>query len=120
MEEELGRLVREAQKGNTAAFSAIMNEHKEKLYRMAYSYFKNEQDALEAVQETAYRALKKIKQIKEPRYIGTWIVRILLNYCADEIKRKKRTIPLDHLAILQPEEDRSSRSTDNKILWLSN
>ena len=53
-------------------------------------YLGNEADALEAVDETVYRALKGLKQLRQPEYFDTWITRILLNECYRELHRKKR------------------------------
>lgn len=49
-----------------------MTIHKEALYRTAYAFLKNEQDALEALQEITARAYQKIQTLKEPRYVKTW------------------------------------------------
>lgn len=77
-------------KGDDNAFYTLIDRNKEKLYRIAFTYFKNEVDSLEAVQETTYRAYKNIKKLKEPQYFDTWLVRILINYCIDELKRRNR------------------------------
>lgn len=79
-----------AQKGDAEAFAALMEMHQSRLYRIAYAYLHNEGDALEAIQESTYRAYRKLKKLKEPSYFATWLIRILLNYCADERKRKSR------------------------------
>src|SRR5690606_15112558 len=50
------------------------------------------QDALEAIQEVTFRAYKNIKKVREPNYFSTWLTRIMINYCNDELKRKKRFI----------------------------
>ncbi|WP_261179725.1 sigma factor [Anaerobacillus sp. CMMVII] len=41
-----------------------MQKHKEQLYRIAYSYLKNETDALEAIQELTFRAYKQLKSYR--------------------------------------------------------
>lgn len=86
--------VHAAMKGNDEAFYELMQLHKEKLYRIALSYMKNEHDALEAVQETTCRAYSKLGKLKEPDYFGTWLVRIMLNYCIDELKAHNRRAAL--------------------------
>ena len=45
----------------------------EKLYRLAFSYVKNEQDAMDVVQESVYKAMKNASQIKEKKYIKALI-----------------------------------------------
>lgn len=92
MEDE--KLVKAAIKGDDEAFYQIINEHKDRLYRIAYSYLSNKHDALEAVQETTYRAYVNIHKLKQPQYVSTWVIRILINYCTDEYKRKGKTTVL--------------------------
>ncbi|WP_256761635.1 sigma-70 family RNA polymerase sigma factor [Cohnella sp. WQ 127256] len=79
-----------AKRGDDAAFYSLIMQHREKMYRIAYTYLKNETDALEAVQEATCRAYMQIRKLKEPSYFGSWLIRILMNYCADEVKRRAR------------------------------
>ncbi|QHS24600.1 sigma-70 family RNA polymerase sigma factor [Virgibacillus sp. MSP4-1] len=67
-----------------------MTRYKTDLYKTALAYFKNENDAIEAVQEVTFRAYRKIKTLKEPAYFKTWIIRIMINYCNDQLRKKKR------------------------------
>jgi RNA polymerase sigma factor (sigma-70 family) len=101
---ETDALIRAACRGDEEVFTALIEEHKAKLYRIAYAHFKNEQDSLEALQETDYRAFKGIRKFKDPQYFSTWITRILLNYCADELKRRGRTIAGDLTHSADPSE----------------
>lgn len=88
MDHEL--LVQSAKKGDDKAFYQLIESNKIKLYKIAYSYLKNETDSLEAIQEVTYRAYVKIKTLKKPEYFQTWLIRIMLNYCNDELKKKSR------------------------------
>lgn len=54
------RTVRKAQRGNDKAFLKLFQQYEEDLYRIAYVYVKNKDDALDVVQETAYLSFKKI------------------------------------------------------------
>lgn len=76
--------------GDDESFLIVMQQHKEALYRTALAFLKNEHDALEAIQEVTYRAYKKIHSVKEPTYMKTWLTRIMMNYCQDQLKKKKR------------------------------
>ena len=66
---------------------------KTRLYRTAYLYLGSEADALEAVDETVYRALRRLKQLQTPALFETWITRILINTCQDELRRRRRFHP---------------------------
>ncbi|HSI66064.1 MAG TPA: sigma-70 family RNA polymerase sigma factor [Planococcus sp. (in: firmicutes)] len=85
-------VARKAIEGDEEAFVALMNIHKEALLRTALAFLKNDHDALEALQETTYRAFKKIHTLKEPAYAKTWLIRITINYCQDQLKKDKRYV----------------------------
>ena len=59
----------------------------QKYYRMAYSYVRNESDAMDVVQEASYKAIYNCEKLRNPEYVDTWIGRIVIN-CAKEILRK--------------------------------
>lgn len=61
----------------------------EQLYRLAITYVKNEQDAMDVVQESAYKAMKNAGQVKEETYIKTWLWRIVINTSLDMCKKQK-------------------------------
>ena len=63
---------------------------KSRLYRTAYLYLGREADALEAVDEAVYQALRGLKKLREPAFFETWITRILINECHRELRRRKR------------------------------
>lgn len=78
--------------GDDQAFLELMSENKEALYRTALAYLKNEEDALDAVQEVTMRAYAKIKTLRMPEYAKTWLIRIMMNYCNDVLQKKKRYV----------------------------
>ncbi|MFO1441815.1 sigma-70 family RNA polymerase sigma factor [Bacillus sp. Bva_UNVM-123] len=83
-------IVEKAIKRDEQALLQVLESYEDVMYRTAFAYLKNEHDAIEAIQETTYRSFKKIHTLKEPRYVGTWLVRILLNVCHDMHRRKSR------------------------------
>ena len=78
----------ETQKENE--FINIIENNKEQYYRIAYSYLKNEADALEVIQEAVYKGYKALKEIRELKYIKTWFVRILINESNNKLKERKK------------------------------
>ena len=104
-------LAQSAKRGDDEAFYSLIMQHKDKMYRIAYSYFKNESDALEAVQEATCRAYMQIHKLKEPSYFGSWLIRILMNYCADETKRRARRYARQHAAAITAEQHVASGET---------
>ncbi len=97
------KLVEKAAKGNREAFGELIIMHQEYLYRLAYMYTKNEQDALDAVQECAMRAMISMDKLREPEYFKTWITRILINSIYLAQKKRKNNSPFEEYSEAAPE-----------------
>ncbi|HBF7700639.1 TPA: sigma-70 family RNA polymerase sigma factor [Clostridioides difficile] len=65
-------------------------DNKDSFYRIAYSYTKNEEDALDVVQEAMYKALYSVGNIKEVNYIKTWFYKILVRTSIDFIRKNRK------------------------------
>ena len=77
------------QLSNDELFSNSIDIHKEHLYKIAFAYLKNEQDSLDAVSETIYKAYKNIDKLKRQELFNTWIIKILINSCKSVLKNNK-------------------------------
>lgn len=84
---------------NKKEFAASVEAIRNKLYRTAYMYLGNEASAYEAIDEAVYKALKSLKNLRQPEYFNTWITRILINVCKDELSRIKRLQPEENITI---------------------
>ena len=67
----------------------------EAMYRLAYSYVRNEEDALDIVQESVYKAIKNAGKVQQEAYIRTWILRIVMNTAVDLIRSRKNETGLE-------------------------
>ena len=67
----------------------------EAMYRLAYTYVRNEEDALDIVQESVYKAMKGAGSVKGEAYIKTWLWRIVMNTAVDFIRKNRREISVD-------------------------
>ncbi|MCI3918706.1 sigma-70 family RNA polymerase sigma factor [Paenibacillus sp. TRM 82003] len=97
------RRVRQARRGAAEAYTALFQEVEEELYRIAYVYMGNSEDALDVVQETAYRSFASIGELKEPRYFKTWLIRIAIRCAVDALRKRERTTPIgpERMELLQ-------------------
>jgi len=77
------RLVKLARKGDREAFTQLVVANERMLSRVAMATLKNPDDAADAVQDTVLQAWESLGQLRQARYFKTWVVRILLNKCAD-------------------------------------
>lgn len=71
-------------------FTAI----KDRLYRIAFLYLKNETSAFEAVDETIFLVYKNRQKLRQPIFFKTWATRILINVCKKELRRIKIEEPM--------------------------
>ena len=94
-------------------FTEQFRQYEPYLYRMAYVYVKNEQDALDVMQETAYRAYKNYHTLQTPQYFKTWVTRIVINCAIDYIRKNKGVLPLEDYAENLPE---LSHSEEQQII----
>ena len=84
--------------------------HQEDFYRLAYSYVKDRDTALDVVQESIVKALTKAASLRDPAYLRTWFYRILVNESMDFFRRGRRLVPLEGQLdqAAAPEPDRSA------------
>jgi len=67
-------------------------EFKDRYYRLAYSYVKNSDDALDIVQESIYKAFASLDSLKSPSYIKTWFYKIIVNTSIDFLRKKRKKL----------------------------
>lgn len=102
-------LVYKAQNGNDEAFLTLFQEYEKDIYRMAYLYVKNKHDALDIVQETAYRSFKKINTLKNPKVFKAWLIKIAVSCATDMLREKKK------VTFLNPEYADFTGASDEDI-----
>ena len=100
------KLIKKAKSGNPEAFEALLMLYSDQLYRTAFMYAGNREDALDIVQETSFKAYVAIKTLKKNKYFSTWLTRILINSAYEFLRKKKKYISLesDEHIISQREE----------------
>ncbi len=69
--------------------------NKENIYRLAFSYVKNTDDALDIVQESICKAISSKGSLKNPDYMKTWFYRIVVNTSLDLIRKQKKVVIVD-------------------------
>ena len=84
----MDELIQKAQTGDTEAFTKIVLEFENDLYKIAKTRIKNEADIEDAIQETMIETYKSIKKLKEPQKLKKWLIKILINKCNRIYKKK--------------------------------
>lgn len=89
-------LIKQAQKGDKQAFTQIIINIQDDLYKIAKTRISNEADIDDLIQETMVESYKHIKSLSEPYNVKMWIIKILINKCNKLYKKKyKKDISID-------------------------
>jgi len=83
-------LVRAAKKGRMNAFEELVARHRDKVYARAYSMMRNEDEAIDLSQEAWVKGWQRLKQFHGEASFVTWITRIVINLCLDQLRKHKR------------------------------
>ena len=79
------------------AYAVRADVLKEKLYGMAWLYLGSQSLAVDAVDEAVYRGYRKVHTLRKQEYLETWLMRILINVCRDELRRRRRELSVAEL-----------------------
>ena len=81
-------LIREAQRGNRAAFEELVRQYDRAVLRLAYHLTGSESDAQDIYQEAFLKAYKNVGSFRFECSFYTWIYRIVTNLCLDHLRKK--------------------------------
>ncbi len=74
------------------ALETYLIDNQTGFYRLAYSYLRSREDALDAVQTAVCRALEQRGALRQREALRTWFYRILTNVCTDMLRGRKRVL----------------------------
>ncbi|MFC4402470.1 RNA polymerase sigma factor [Gracilibacillus xinjiangensis] len=120
------KLVKKAQKGNKDALLELILNKQDEYYRLALSYMKNEEDALDVMEDMIVILYEKINTLKNRESFYSWSKTILVRCCYDVFRKRKKTVFLEDNAIEEwsdPDNDYLQSDThidlDNALAMLS-
>ena len=88
-------LVERAQKGEVAAFEALMNRHRDKVYGLARRMTRSEADAAEITQETFLAAYRTLATFRSDAAFTSWLHRIAANFALMRLRHRKVSTGLE-------------------------
>ena len=83
-------LIKKAKKGDEESFEALILSCKGKAYNIAYRHMGNEEDALDALQESFIKIFRHLDKFNEQSRFDTWVYRIVVNTCNDILRKNKK------------------------------
>lgn len=84
------RLVAWSQQGEAEAFEELVFRHRDKIYARALIMMRNEDEALDLSQEAWVKGWQRLAQFQGESSFATWMTRIVINLCLDQLRRHKR------------------------------
>ncbi|MDP9262894.1 MAG: sigma-70 family RNA polymerase sigma factor [Acidobacteriota bacterium] len=82
-------LIREAQRGNRAAFEELVRQYDQPVLRLALNLTRSEQDAQDIFQEAFLKAYRNLGSFRFECSFYTWVYRIVTNLCLDHLRKKQ-------------------------------
>ncbi|MFC9539475.1 sigma-70 family RNA polymerase sigma factor [Lysinibacillus sp. NPDC056959] len=71
-------------------FVQFIREQKERFYLLAYNYTKNEQDALDVVQDSIQKAMLSLDRLENVEYLKSFFYKTLVRTAIDFLRKHKR------------------------------
>ncbi|MEX1377933.1 MAG: sigma-70 family RNA polymerase sigma factor [Eubacteriales bacterium] len=101
-------LLKRALAGDIAAFEELVSSNEKKIYNLCLKMMKNEQDAQDMAQEALLKAWRNLRKFNLKAAFSTWLYRIAVNTCLDELRKRKNNIQsiedLDEKGYIIPDE----------------
>ena len=83
-------LIQQAVRGNARAFELLMRRHEGRMYSLASRMCGNREDAQDCVQDAMLRIYRALSRFKGESSFSTWVYRITMNACLDELRRRRQ------------------------------
>lgn len=84
-------IIRKAQNGDINSFEILVENYKSNIYKTAFSMVQNHHDATDIAQIALIKAYQNLSKFSFKSSFSTWLYRITVNSCLDEIRKRKRT-----------------------------
>lgn len=83
-------LVQNLKIGNPAAFNALVSQYSSRVMNTCYRFLLNQHDAEDIAQEVFIEVYQSIGSFRQEAKLSTWIYRIAVTKCLDELKKRQR------------------------------
>ncbi|MCF6411450.1 RNA polymerase sigma factor [Pseudalkalibacillus salsuginis] len=91
------KLVRKAQQGDKEALLQLVLAEKDQYYRLAYTYLRHKEDAMDALEDMIVILYEKINKLKKRGSFYSWSKTILVNCCRDILRKRKKTTVMEEI-----------------------
>ncbi|WMJ79365.1 sigma-70 family RNA polymerase sigma factor [Clostridium sp. MB40-C1] len=113
------KLVEKAKEGDKEALIRLIMDQKQDYYKLAYVYMKNEEDALDAMEDMIVILYESIHKLKNCDVFYSWSKTILVNCCKKNLRKRKRIVSLEDIKEKDKDkvvEDKLIEDKNNEIM----
>lgn len=107
-------LIKELKKNSYSAQMQVYNLYKNSLYNTSLRFFKNREDAEDAVQDAFIKGFQKVSQLEDNANLGAWLRKIVINHSLDII-RKRKYVWVDDIETMAIEEEEDDFNENENI-----
>jgi RNA polymerase sigma-70 factor (ECF subfamily) len=106
LEESDQELISACQRGESDAWHALFERHKDKVYSIALRYSGDAAVAQDITQDTFLKLFAGLRSFRGDSAFGSWLYRLVVNSCLDQKRRVRRLMPLldEAMSMLQAPE----------------
>lgn len=100
--EEERLLLERARDGDQEAFGEMVIRYQERVFRVAYRFVQNHDDAADLAQQAWIKAWRKLHTFRGNAAFFTWMYRIVSFVCLDYLRKRKRLAESEWLDTVEP------------------
>ncbi len=98
-------LIEKAKNGDESSFESLILRCQNKAYSLAFRYLKNEEDAMDVLQESFLKIYRHIGSFKGESRFDTWVYRIVVNTCHDYLRKNSDRKVVDSIYKSEDEKE---------------
>jgi RNA polymerase sigma-70 factor (ECF subfamily) len=90
LKDEAAELVHAFRQGDAKAFNRLVELYQSKVYNLAYSYVKDQEEAKDLTQDIFVTVYRSLSALKDPAKFSSWLYQTALNHCRNRYRRLQR------------------------------
>lgn len=113
------QIIKKVKAGDAVAFQHLLEHYYDMIYRVAYRFTCNSQDAQDIAQDICIALGDKIRKFNGDSSFSTWLYRVVVNYTRDFCKKNNSHNKIKAGYVELEEQQKLDKSEENKKLnWL--
>ena len=105
--------------GDAQAFRVLLERHYDRIYRLAFRFFGNREDAEDITQDICLALPKKLRSFAGRARFTTWIYQVVINACRDHVRSRQSKTALNEAYVEVSELRRAgAEATRAQVNWL--